>query len=28
LISNQDSIKGIVNSPDASCYWNPKGFWI
>ena len=28
LISNQDSIKGIVNSPDASCCWNPKGFWI
>ena len=26
LISNQDSIKGIVNSPDASCCWNPKGF--
>ena len=26
LISNQDSIKGIVNSPDASCCWNLKGF--
>ena len=28
LISNQDFIKGIVNSPDASCWWNLKGFWI
>ena len=28
LISNQDSIKGIVNSPDASCFWYPKGFWF
>ena len=28
LISNKDSIKGIVNNPDASCCWNPKGFWI
>ena len=28
LISNQESIKGIVNSPDASCCWNLKGFWI
>ena len=27
LISNQDSIKGIVNSPDASCCWNLKGFF-
>ena len=28
LISNQDSIKGIVNSPDASCCWYPKDFWF
>ena len=28
LISNQDSIKRIVNSPDASCCWYPKGFWF
>ena len=28
LISNQDYIQGIVNSSDASCCWNPKGFWI